>query len=230
MSDFWGRVASRPGGPVVRSNGVSVGELIRRLEAGEPAQAVVDATRIDAADLVSVLAHDALGEDESGGLPLVQGSPRRPALSRALGEESLTGLWPNAPRTARLALSAGLYQVYDFWDPSHHAAQQADDLGEASVSAYWHGIAHRREPDAGNASYWFRRVGRHPLFPALGAAARPLVEARDPSLAAKLFPGGSWDPYAVIDFCTRARGENAGLALALQRLEMIHLLGASLPA
>ena len=61
----------------------------------------------------------------------------------------------------RLALAAGLLQIHDFWDASHEAAQEADDLGERDFSAYWHGIAHRREPDAGNASYWFRRVGRH---------------------------------------------------------------------
>jgi hypothetical protein len=123
-----------------------------------------------------------------------------------------------------------LLQIYDFWDASHHAAQQADDLGERSVSPYWHGIAHRREPDPGNASYWFRRVGRHPVFAELAEAALPLIEANEPTLSGTLLPRGAWDAFAFIDYCTGARAKSLPLALALQRLEMILLLGASLPS
>ncbi len=98
---------------------------------------------------------------------MVQVRPSRPGLTGTLTEVNLASLLPGSDRKGRLALAAGLLQILDFWDPSHHAAQEADDLGRAAFSAYWHGIAHRREPDPGNASYWFRRVGRHAIFPVL---------------------------------------------------------------
>jgi hypothetical protein len=183
--------------------------------------------------LVAVIAADALGLDEdAGGPPLVQSKPGRPGLEAALSEDALAGLFPTAARPARLALAAGLLQVHDFWDASHRAAQEADDLGESSVSAYWHGIAHRREPDAGNAAYWFHRVGRHPLFAPLGAAARSLIEASAAGrpLADRLAPRGAWDPFAFVDYCTSPRGRDGALARRLQRLEMAMLLEASVPA
>src|SRR5262249_2794877 len=150
----------------------------------------------------------------------------------ALFERALAELYPKASRPARLALSAGLLQIHDFWDASHHAAQEADDLGEAHVSAYWHGIAHRREPDAGNAGYWFRRVGRHAVFAPLAEAARPVL-ASDPSgpaITARLMPSGTWDAFAFIDLCTGKASSHASVARKLQRLEMILLLEVSTPS
>ena len=126
-----------------------------------------------------------------------------------------------------------MLQVHDFWDASHHAAQQADDLGERHVSAYWHAIAHRREPDPGNAAYWFRRVGAHPIFSPLASAARPLLDAHgDPALTARLLQGEGWNPFAFVELCTDA-GRNtpsADLARKIQRLEMLLLLEASAAA
>ncbi len=113
-------------------------------------------------------------------------------------------MFPRAPRTGRLNLAAGLLLIHDFWDASHEAAQEADDLGERDFSAYWHGIAHRREPDAGNANYWFRRVGRHPVFSSLAEEARPLLEEHgDAQLTSRLASGG-WNASAMIDLCTQA--------------------------
>jgi hypothetical protein len=230
LNAFWERVEPRDGDPVVRASGTTVAELVDRLEAGETLEHLARSYELAPIDVVSALAHDALGEVDTGGPPLVQSAPRRPWLARALSDASLAGLWPLASVSARLALAAGLLQIYDFWDASHNAAQQADDLGERSVSPYWHGIAHRREPDPGNASYWFRRVGRHPVFADLADAALPLIEANEPELAGTLLPRGAWDPFAFIDYCTGARTKSVPLALALQRLEMILLLGASLPS
>jgi hypothetical protein len=224
------RVVARAGdgAAVLRATGEPVADLIGRLEAGEPPARVASSPGLGPADLVAALAHDGLAPDvEGGGPPLVQSSPRRPRLASALSEPSLAELYPRASRPARLALAAGLLQVYDFWDASHHAAQEADDLGEASVSAYWHGIGHRREPDPANAAYWFRRVGRHRLFGPLADAARPVVD--DPALAARLLPRGAWDPFAFIDVCSSARAGQVPIARELQRLEMLLLLDASLP-
>src|SRR5262249_17233049 len=121
----------------------------------------------------------------------------------------------------------------DFWDASHEAAQKADDLGERDFSAYWHGIAHRREPDASNAAYWFRRVGRHSVFPALVESARLWLDQHgDAALAGRLISGGAWHPFAMIALCPEARPDPAREALArrLQRLEMWLLLDATLAA
>jgi hypothetical protein len=199
-------------------------EVLDRLEAGESPARVCEALAIGAGELIAALARAGLDVEPP---PLVQQAPRRPRLAPALGEDTWAGLFPGASRPRRLALAAGLLQVFDFWDASHEAAQRADDLGENAVSAYWHGIAHRREPDAGNAAYWFRRVGRHALYPRLAVAVGPLLdESGDPALAHRLVKGGSWDPFAFIDLCTRSRPDSppAALALAIQQRELGLLL------
>jgi hypothetical protein len=201
-------------------------EVLGRLRAGEPPARVAESVGLGPVEMIATVAGDGLDGVE-GGPALVQTPPRHPWLAPALSESALAELFPAATRPARLALAAGLLQIHDFWEASHTAAQEADDLGESRVSAYWHGIAHRREPDPGNAAYWFRRVGRHPTFAPLADAARPLLTD---DLAARLLPRGAWDSLAFIDVCSRARGEEAALARKLQRLEMRALLSWSLPA
>src|SRR5207302_1768210 len=146
----------------------------------------------------------------------------------ALGEDAMSRLLPGASRQSRLALAAGLLQIHDFWEDSHEAAQQADDLGERSFSAYWHGIAHRREPDVGNAAYWFRRMGRHPVFHLLAGAWEPLVGEAGGE-ASRLIRQGAWDPFAFVGYCDTAKAGSAeeDLARRIQRTEMILLLDAT---
>jgi hypothetical protein len=216
----------------LRSDGRAVSDLLGQLESGELPAAVIAPGAVTPADVVAALAHDALGAEGSDGLPLVQSRPPRPRLERALKEPAWAEVFPRAECPSRLALAAGLLQVFDFWDASHEAAQQADDQGERDFSAYWHGIAHRREPDPGNAAYWFRRVGRHPLFTALAESARPLVDEHgDAALASRLSSGG-WNAMAMIDLCSEARPgtPRESLARRLQRLEMWLLLEATFAA
>jgi hypothetical protein len=230
MSSLWDQLVTDDGEPRLRSGGgMTVAEVIRRLEAGDSPGAL----GISTADLMAVLGFAALEGPESPGPALVQQPPRRPRLKGVLSEPSLARLLPGATHPARLALAAGLLQVHDFWDASHEAAQAADDRGERPFSAYWHGIAHRREPDASNAAYWFRRVGRHSIFPALSEAARPILEAHgDESLGARILGRGGWNPMAMIDLCTEARPGTPQEAVArrLQRLEMQMLLDATAAA
>ncbi len=65
---------------------------------------------------------------------------------------------------------AGLYLYFSCLDQAHSIAQNI----ATAEGSFWHGIMHRQEPDAGNASYWFSRVGRHPIFPALHREAAAL--------------------------------------------------------
>jgi hypothetical protein len=214
----------------VKSSGTAVTEVIRRLAGIDPPVKLVGQDGLTAADLIAVLAHAALGDDDALGPTLVQAAPRTPALLSSLTEPAWFAVFPGAPHGARLCLAAGLLQIHDFWDTSHDAAQKADDQGERACSAYWHGIAHRREPDAGNAAYWFRRVGKHPCYKLLAHQARPLLDKHgDPQLAGRLLSADAWNPTAMIDLCTKARPGTPAETLArrLQRLEMSLLLEAT---
>jgi hypothetical protein len=219
---------------VTRSGDATSSELLDRLRAGEPPPVVRAALSLNPAEWAAALGAAAWAmDDATDGPRLTQSPPSRPWLAPALGESACADLYPRSSRPLRLALAAGLLQIHDFWDASHEAAQKADDLGERGFSAYWHGIAHRREPDAGNAAYWFRRVGRHPLFTQLARDAIPLLEARGTRVTGALaLDGDVWSPFAFIDLCMTVRpgSDLATLALKLQRLEMQALLDATLAA
>lgn len=174
---------------------------------------------LEPAAVIGGLVREALGGDGSEGPSLVRQAPRRPGLRPAIEEPALAAMFPRAARPARLALAAGLLQIHDFWDASHEAAQEADDLGEARHSAYWHAIAHRREPDPSNAMYWFRRVRRHAVYAELARVA-PEHTDRD----------GAWDPGAFVAACTRARKGSAeeSSCRRVQRFEMECLLAETL--
>lgn len=147
--------------------------------------------------------------------------------------EAMTGsILGEVPDPMRLSIASGLLLIHDFWDASHDAAQEAEDRGERRFAPYWHGIAHRREPDAGNASYWFRRVGIHPIFAELKRDADLLLTDRvdDPAIA-KIHRDAVWNPYAFIELCTQPRDpEVVKIARRVQILEMNILLEATLAA
>ncbi len=217
----------------LKSTEALVADVLARLLAGETPGKLVGTGAIEPADLVAALALSALGDNESEGPSLTQTRPRYPELAQSITEPAWVAVFPNAPHRSRLTLAAGLLQIFDFWDSSHEAAQQADDQGERAFSAYWHGIAHRREPDAANAAYWFRRVGNHPVYQPLAAAARPLLEQHgDRELAARIIRDGAWNSTAMIDLCTTAKAgtPRENLARRLQRLEMWLLLDATFAA
>jgi hypothetical protein len=147
-----------------------------------------------------------LGEDRTS--PLGPGTPNRAARPKlaALTAESL--LAPRAVADADMARAclAGLWLYHDFLDESHTISQ---DVGTATGS-YWHGILHRREPDAGNAGYWFRRVGEHPVFVPLAEEARALgLQLRS----------GRWDPFAFIDLCEKHRDRGTPEEDTLRRVQ-----------
>jgi hypothetical protein len=114
------------------------------------------------------------------------GTPNRAAGDRLRCLDAAT-LFLTAVRDMDMARAclAGLWLRYDHLDESHRISQEI----HTPEGSFWHGILHRREGDYGNAKYWFRRVGDHPVFEPLGAAAKELG----------VFPSGQWDPYAFVD-------------------------------
>ena len=119
-------------------------------------------------------------------------------------------------------LLAGLLLANGEDDASHRVSQASE--GDADYD-YWHGLMHRREPDYGNASYWFRRVGHHPAFDDLP----DLLEAKLPQAGfdhVDLNDLVPWDPFAMIDRCRKAsHGSNSEqLVLAIQQIEYAHLI------
>jgi hypothetical protein len=152
----------------------------------------------------SILALDGNGERLMP-LAVLPGGGRRGA-EQALAliqTNTARGLFPNA--RAPEAAMAGLYLYFSYLDEAHEIAQ-GDGSAEGS---FWHAILHRQEPDAGNASYWFRRVGAHSIFPAL----------RDRAAAIGVNFGARWDPFAFIDLCEKAR-THPGSAAEMQAMEV----------
>ncbi|WP_243633253.1 hypothetical protein [Paenibacillus xerothermodurans] len=70
------------------------------------------------------------------------------------------------------AVKAGLHLLNESLDHSHELSQNIDN----PTGSYWHAIMHRMEGDYGNAKYWFRLVGTHPVFAVLHEQARTLCE------------------------------------------------------
>jgi hypothetical protein len=72
------------------------------------------------------------------------------------------------PAGLSLALQALWWDAKGDWAEAHRCAQAQDDAAGAWVHAY----LHRREGDAANAGYWYRRAGKP-------AAADPLDSERE---------------------------------------------------
>jgi hypothetical protein len=147
-------------------------------------------------------------------IPLISSGCSSQAARERLRKHSASDLFSDA-RAAHEALS-GLWLYFSAFTECHEIVQ---DLNSQEAS-FWHAILHRQEPDSANASYWFRQVGTHPVFPCLNAAAQDIL-AGHPNVGFKV--AGKWDPFSFIGFCEQAR-EKPGFsaesaALEIQRAE-----------
>ena len=130
---------------------------------------------------------------------------KKPVLD-ALTVDALCAPHKMSDCAAADACLAGLWLYHDFPDEAHRISQ---DL-KTSEGSYWHGLVHRREPDAGNAAYWFRRVGNHAVFAALATEARALGF----QLASE-----AWDPFRFIDLCEQYRGSGNPQEMVLRQVQ-----------
>ena len=161
-------------------------------------------------DVARILALDQNGERL---LPLAGGTCSIAQAKSVLTAATAQQLFPTAA-SPQGALS-GLWLYFSCFDECHALCQ---DL-ETPEGSFWHGILHRQEPDAGNAGYWFGRVGTHAVFPEIHAAAAEILKRRPAPLKLK----DRWDPLAFIDFCESARtnpgSDSETAALEIQRAE-----------
>jgi hypothetical protein len=135
------------------------------------------------------------------------GSPNesaRPALAALTPETAFPVV---KDREATQACISGLWLYHDFLDQSHTISQDLPSW----IGSYWHGILHRREPDASNAKYWFRRVEPNAVYESLAAEA--------PGLGIAL-KGGKWDPFAFVDQCERERGRGSEEEMTCRRVQL----------
>jgi hypothetical protein len=156
----------------------------------------------------------ALAESGERLMPLAEGTCCSEAALRRIQSANAGDLFDEA-RAPRGAL-AGLYLYFSCREEAHETAQ-SDSSAEGS---YWHAIVHRQEPDAGNSSYWFHRVGDHAVFPRLLEAAEAIAAGQ---AEATLRFSKTWDPFAFIETCEQARRQPGSAleraALEIQRAE-----------
>lgn len=124
------------------------------------------------------------------------------------------------------SIKAGILQMNSLLDDSHSYAQSMEGHRDAD---YWHAIMHRREPDYGNSKYWFRRVGRHPVFRNLARRAAQILSDAPAGIAAewakKLITDSGWDSFAFVNMCQQAAAdEDSDLGLTARRIQWIEML------
>lgn len=135
-------------------------------------------------------------------------------------------------------LQSGVLLLWDHLEASHTISQNLEGEGSPRTADYWHGIMHRREPDLGNAGYWFRSLGYHPAFDSLRSKlADWMVEMQRPAeeielVRRSLLNESKWNPFSVIDMDRLALNRPNGLEDRTLRvvmyLEMLNLLRFSL--
>jgi hypothetical protein len=115
--------------------------------------------------------------------PGLQEGPHNAALTQILDSGSLTSHVKDQANSFD-ELESGLWLLAGDLNRSHTLSQ---DLPSAEGS-FLHGIMHRREGDFGNAKYWFRQVGTHPVFANIAQEGDEVYD----------------DPFDFVDSCRAA--------------------------
>jgi hypothetical protein len=119
--------------------------------------------------------------------------------------EALRAQLKVACRTVPPPCAAGLWLRFDFLDESHAISQEDEGAPDRD---FWHAIMHRREPDAWNSKYWWRRVGAHPVLEQLRQRAPEVGYAFS-------------TPEAFVDFCERVRGTGSAEEETAKRVQQL---------
>lgn len=130
-------------------------------------------------------------------LPLAPLGPGRPDPAH---RPRLAALGDTIPAACR----AGLWLAFDFLEESHQISQSLP----TPEGSFWHAIMHRREPDAWNSKYWWRKVGAHPVLTRL---------ATDASAIGYTYT----DPADFVDFCERVRDTGTTEEDLARRVQML---------
>ncbi|HEX4612447.1 MAG TPA: hypothetical protein VH092_29910 [Urbifossiella sp.] len=140
-----------------------------------------------------------------------------PAVAPLLAADRLPELGPGAPVSARRgeiaaaakalppACAAGLWLLFDFLDESHAISQEDEGAPDRD---YWHAVMHRREPDASNSKYWWRRVGAHPVL--------DQVRTHAPAVGYAFTTA-----EAFVDECERVRGTGSAAEMTARRVQRL---------
>ena len=107
---------------------------------------------------------------------------------------------------------------HDHLNEAHTLAQEV----ESADGAFVHGIMHRREPDYGNAAYWFRRVGKHRSFGELGLKVEAIPQISSfGDIKGRLLPDARYDPFGFIDLCSGHARRSEEERVVLRQIQAI---------
>lgn len=155
----------------------------------------------------------ALGEDGNRLFPLQFAPYATPEIQQLIPKYKAAQLFPDIEEPE--APLAGLWLYFYCFEEAHSLAEKC----ETEEGDLWHALIHKHEGDSGNAAYWFRRAGTHPVFPKIAREVVKIIQ-RNPTVE---FRTGTWDPYAFMVFCERARLQPGSIhervAMEIQRVE-----------
>jgi hypothetical protein len=146
-------------------------------------------------------------------MPLHCGPCSCPEAHRLLKTLSPAALFPDVEEPE--APMSGLWLYFSCFEEAHELANYC----ETEEGYLWHAIVHRQEGDLGNAAYWFRKAGRHPVYRRLAPEVVKITR-QHPRVD---FRTGRWDPFSFLSFCERVKYQPDTLqlkvALEIQRVE-----------
>ena len=129
-------------------------------------------------------------------------TPRAPLFPRAIWDADLS----TQIKTLKASdtVRAGLLLWNDDLEASHTLSQSIT----TPTGSLWHAVMHRREGDASNSIYWWRKTGAHPAFELLPSRALKILALESDEdaqrFAETLRRDGKWNPEHFVRACEKA--------------------------
>lgn len=89
---------------------------------------------------------------------------------------TVVGEWAEQVETGNKPYARSFLSGMHLWNDSLEASHTISQDIHTPEGSYWHAIMHRMEGDYWNSKYWYKRVGRHPVFPELHQAVREMAK------------------------------------------------------